>query len=295
MRQFRRSGPKAPSEPNGGGVGTLVAPGTDGPPPAGGRSRRRYDPAWDEWQAPRRWPGILLTCLIVLAFLGVVVWHYRPHAPPPVHHKKTAFSGEGLPSPAFELSTRGAAISTYHGTQNKDDIVFTSSGHLLVLHARCDCAYSFVVTITNASAIPVAFPVSNTGSTNVTINQTLPRGRYTMKVVGSGPWQLQLIQPTAAMSVLRTAPKPFQYYSTGPSVLGPFSSANRYLYLDYLGTGTIRVYVLNSNGVRVDPAFAGRRFIEHGVALPRPPQPYFVEVDASSGFWRLFVQHTAKG
>ena len=298
MRQFRRGGPKPPSEPGGaaGGVGTLTAPGPDGPPPESGRSRRRYDPAWDEWQRPRRWPGILLSCAIVLGFLGVIVWHYRPHAKPrsaPVVIKHSEIKNLKT---TYVMAGHGVRTTTFHGTTNKSRLTFTSNGKLLVLHARCDCAYNFVVTVSNALGLPVAFPVSNTGYSNVTLNQTLPAGRYQMQVIASGPWQLQLIQPTAAAAVLKTEPSAFKFLSIGPSVLGPFSSANRFLYLRYApgAAGAIRVYVLDPAGTRVDTVFSSRYIIQQGATLPNPSNPYFIEVDASSGLWQLSVQHTRR-
>ncbi len=303
MSPFRRGGPKAPPTPRdqGGGVGTLTAPGPDVPPPAGGRSRRRYDPAWDEWQRPRRWPGILLSCAIVLGFLGVVVWHYRPHpkpvtAPPVYTHQQL----KGLrPTFVVGASGHGVNVATYRGTANKSKLAFATNGQLLVLHAKCTCVYNFDVTIADAGGVPVAFPVSTTGTSNVTLNQTLDPGRYLLSVIGSGPWEVQLIQPTAAAPLLPTTPKPFKYFSVGPSVLGPFSSANRYLFLQYVpgADGQIHVYVLDPAGVRVDPAFKSAidQPIKAGVVLPNPSNPYYVEVDATAGLWSLRVQHSSHG
>jgi hypothetical protein len=301
MPPFRRGGSKAPTAPAdpGGSVATLTAPGPDGPPPAPGSSRRRYDPAWDEWQRARRWPGILISCAVVLAFIGVVVWHYRPNTkppPPPVYTQKEL---KGL-KPTFVVgaSGRGVNVRTYRGTTNKRRLVFTTNGQLLVLHAKCTCIYNFVVTIANTGGVPEAFPVSNTGTSNVTLNQTLLAGRYVMSVIASGPWEVQLIQPTAATPPLKTTPKRFKYFSVGPSVLGPFSSANRYLYLQYVPgpDGQIHVYVLDPAGARVDPAF---KVIDQpfkaGVTLPNPSNPFYVEVVASTGLWSLRVQHNSHG
>ena len=279
-------------------MGTLTAPGPDGPPPAGGRSRRRYDPAWDEWQRPRRWPGILISCAIVLGFLGVVIWHYRPHpkpvTAPPVYTKREL---KGL-RPTFIVgdSGRSVSVTTYHGTTNKSKLAFTTNGRLLVLHAKCKCVYNFVVTISNVGGVPISFPVSNTGTSNLTLNQSLAPGRYIMSVIASGPWEVQLIQPTAAIPLLPTTPKPFKYFSAGSSVLGPFSSANRYLFLQYVpgAAGQIHVYVLDPAGVRVDPAFkAINQTLKAGVTLPNPSNPFYVEVDAGSGLWSLHVQHNS--
>ena len=301
MPPFRRGSSKAPAPGDpGGGVGTLTAPGPDGPPPAGGRSRRRYDPAWDEWQRPRRWPGMLLSCAIVLGFLGVVIWHYRPHPKAPVAAPTyTPRQLKGLrPTFVVGASGRGVNVTTYRGTKNKLGLAFTTNGQLLVLHAKCTCVYNFVVTISDAGGVPESFPVSNTGTSNVTLNQTLDPGRYVMRVIASGPWEVQLIQPTAATPLLPTTPKAFKYFSAGPSVLGPFSSANRYLFLQYVpgAAGQIHVYVLDPGGVRVDPAFkALGQPIKAGVTLPNPSNPFYVEVDAGSGLWSLHVQHNSRG
>ena len=119
-----------------------------------------------------------------------------------------------------------------------------------------------------------------------------------LSVIASGPWEVQLIQPTRATPLLKTAPQPFKYFSTGPSVLGPFSAANRYLYLQYVPgpDGQIHVYVLDPAGARVDPAFkvVGQAY-KAGVTLPNPSNPFYVEVDAGSGLWNLRVQHNSHG
>jgi hypothetical protein len=301
MPQLRRGGSKAspPARDAGGGVGTLTALGADGPPPAGGRSRRRYDPAWDEWQRQRRWPGILLSCAIVLGFLGVVVWHYRPHPKPLPHQVFTHKELKGLKGTfVVGASGLGVNVTTYRGTENKRKLPFTTNGQLLVLHAKCSCIYNFVVTISNVGGVPVAFPVSNMGNSEVTLNQTLAPGRYVMSVIGTGPWEVQLIQPTAATPLLRTAPKRFKYFSAGSSVLGPFSSANKYLFLQYVpgALGHISVYVLDPAGVRVDQVFkTGNQPIKVGATLPNPSNPYYVEVDAGSGLWSLHVQRSSHG
>jgi hypothetical protein len=275
----------------------MPGPGPDGPPPAGGRSRRRYDPAWDEWQRPRRWPGVLISCAIVLGFIGVVVWHYRPtpkhHAAPSIIPKQSIKNLKKT----YVLTGPGVGVTSFHGTGNKPRLLFNSNGKLLVLHARCVCTYNFDVTISNTFGLPETPPINNTGTSDQTLNVTLPAGHYVLGVVGSGPWHIQLLQPTGTVRVLPTEPKPFSYLSTGPSVLGPFSSANRFLYLRYLGapTSAIHVYVLDPEGVRVDTAFSSRGgLVQRGAVLPNPSNPYYLEVDSSSGLWSLIVQHNSK-
>jgi hypothetical protein len=266
--------------------------------PAQGRSRRRYDPSWDDWKKPRRWPGILLTCVIVLGFIGVVVWHYRPHSP----HHHAAGSGQsslpgGIPKPAYVLAASGpgATVKVFHGTKNAQGLKFSTDGKLLVLHAKCTCAYNFVVTIRNAQNTPIDYPVTAMGDSESSINLQLPAGSYTAQVIAVKPahWTLQFIQPGPALTPI---PTPFKYYSSDASVVGPFSSSNKFLFFKFFSqaNNVARVYILNANGQRVDQPFLGRTEIYTKATLPNPSNPYYVEVVAGP-FWQLRVQHSAKG
>ena len=288
-RSRRRSGSRMPDSFRGPGGND---PGRDGPPPSVGRSRRRYDPAWDDWRASRRWPGILLTCAIVLAFMGVVVWHYRPHPAP--HHKAQYTKNQltGLKGP-FVPSVAGAVTYTFHGSKSHTGYHFFTTGSLLVLHASCSCAFTFVATIADSAGTTIASPVGSTGPTNVTLDQTLSRGLYSMSVVASGPWEIQLIRPTPSSPDISTSPHPFKYVSFGSSLIGPFSSANRSMIVQYYTAtnGPITVFVLNGLGQRVETALQSHGSVNRGVVFPRPPNPFYVEI-ASSGIWRLYVQHS---
>jgi len=292
-RSRRRSHSRPPDYPSG---PDATAQGPDGPPPSGGRSRRRYDPAWDDWRSTRRWPGVLLTCAIVLGFMGVVVWHYRPH-PAPQHKAQFTKNQLSALKPPFAPSVAGAVVYTFHGTKSHTGYHFFTTGSLLLLHATCDCAFTFVATIANSSGTPIASPIGTTGIANVTLDETLARGLYSMSVVASGPWEIQLIRPTPSSPDISTSPRPFKYFSSGSSLIGPFSSASRLMDLQFaLPTGvlgTIRVFVLNGLGQRVETAFASQVNLNRRVALARLPNPYYLEVDASSGIWQLIVQHTS--
>jgi hypothetical protein len=270
----------------------LATPDEETLPHEHGRSRRRYDPSWDDWKHGRRWPGIVLTMVVVLAFIGVVAWHFRPH---PAHKASSApgsFTSTNIRSAFVPGASKvGVAIKSYHGTRNALNLRFATDGKLLVLHAACRCAYNFVVTIQNVERTPVAFPITATGPFNSSINLTLPAGTYSAQVVAPAPasWSLQFIQPGPAAPTLKT---PFIFNSNTPSVIGPFSSANKFLFFRFFSeaNGVARVYVLDPAGNRVDEAFAGRTTIFLGKTLPDPSNPFYVEVDAS-GLWKLRVQH----
>lgn len=294
MRQLRRGGSKgtgaqAPDAP--GAVGTL-----EGPPetaqPGDPRSRRRYDPAWDDWKRPRRWPGVLLTFLIVLAFLGAVIWHYRPHTH--THKPRVQFS-KIHPQHAFVpvLTSADSQIKSFQGAANRTGMTFTSLGDLVILHASCKCTYNFVITVTDASGDVVALPVNTTGNYDGTFNITQPAGQYTVTVVGSGPWVINVLQPGAAVPPLAT---PFNYYSSDESVVGPFTAADRYLSFKFLSltNGHVYVHVLNHAGVKIATPFYAHVFLVKSAMLLGLPSPYYLEID-SSGFWNVSVKRTNTG
>jgi len=293
MPRTRRGGSKEPSGSPEARAGTATL---DGPRPeasdAESRSRRRYDPAWDEWRRPRRWPGVLITCVIVLGFIAAVGWTYRPRGH--VHRPTIVPSAirHVLP-PYVPGTTGGATVTAYSGKSNASGLAFTTNGNLLVLHAKCVCAYSFVVTVSDPLGNIVTIPVTSTGAFDGTLTLSLHAGHYSISVVPSGPWTIQLVQPSPAMPAIAT---PFEYFSTGGSVIGPFSSANAYLGLRFLSftNGAVAVHVLSLSGANVATPFSGRGIVQRTATLRGLPNPYYVEVDAA-GYWLLTVRRSAAG
>jgi hypothetical protein len=283
MRLTRRGRPEAP--------GPLAPPGSAPVPGAAGPNRRggrRYDPAWNDWTPPRRWPGILLSSVIVLGFMGVVIWHLRPHTT--VHRPKVVFSSKVKILPTFMPSPKGARANTFVGTHDMNGLRFLSNGGLLVIHAQCTCQYNFVVTISNAEYVPIAFPVNATGRVNSVLETSVPAGESIVRVVGEGHWLVQLVQPVATTPVL---PTPFTYFSQGNDVLGPFSAADRDVSLQYLSTdGSLQVYVLNEQGFGVQTPFVGRIALMKSKVLAPLTGPYFLAVNSTSGLWNLEVGRT---
>lgn len=276
--------------------GTTKARGMLPPPEPGqdpgastpkGRLGRRYDPAWNDWNAPRRWPGILLSCVIVLGFLGIVIWHFRPHST--VHRPKVVFSKGVHVLPPYLPPVRATRAATFTGTHDANGLHFDSDGGLLILHAQCSCEYNFVVTISNKSLVPIAFPVNDTGHVNTVLNATVPKGPIVLSVVGKGHWYLQLLQPVATTPLIRT---PFTYpLSSGSDVVGPFTAADKYLTFKFLSlsNGSVAVHVLSEQGFGFQTPFIGRIALSaSNKVLASLPNPYFLEIDAT-GFWSLDV------
>lgn len=286
LKRWGRSQAPGPYPP----PGSDPAPGATGPQGRG----RRYDPAWNDWTPPRRWPGILLSCVIVLGFLGVVVWHLRPKSVE--HHPKVVFSSKVNVLPSFMPSVRGARAANFTGTHDTNGLHFESNGGLLVLHAQCTCVYNFVVTISNADLVPIAFPVNATGHVNSVLDTMVPMGELTLRIVAEGRWSVQLVQPVKTTPLIPlVSPSPgrpasFTYLSEGNDVLGPFSAADRHLSLQFLSSdGSVEVRVLNEQGYGVQVPFSGRVALSLSHNLSPLSGPYFLEVDSTSGLWNLEV------
>lgn len=252
-----------------------------------GRPRRRYDPAWNDWNPPRRWPGILVSCVIVLGFMSAVVWHLRPHVS--VHHATVVVNrGAAPPKPQYLIPVKGTRAISFSGTHDVGGLHFTSTGGLLVLHAKCLCQYNFVVRISNPSGVPITFPVNDTGHVDTVLNATVPLGPLVISVVGQGHWNLQFVQPLATTPVIAT---PFTLYSSSNDVIGPFSAANKYLDFKFLSLsdGTVAVHVLDSLGFGLQTPFEGRDSVSAAKALASLPNPYYLEIDAIGGYWNVEV------
>jgi hypothetical protein len=303
MRTSRRGDRASEREPDrGGGVATIEAPEGTGSKP----SRRHYDPAWDDWNAPRRWPGILLSCLIVLGFLAIVIWHFRPHTAPIRPVTVTIPSKGTLQKPFLVGGGTKDVIATFNGTRDRSNLGFTSKGSLLILHAKCTCQYNFDVTIDQGLDQPVQIPLSGVGNHDTVIDVTLPQGNYQFSVVGSGPWRLQLIQPEANLPVVATPFVPattkggcgcheFSWFSGGDAVIGPFSSADHYLKLTFLSAGNSDIFtrILNAQGASLATPLFGKSPYAHAVTIHSLPSPYFLEINAT-GFWLVEVRPSAK-
>lgn len=228
--------------------------------------------------------------MIVLGFLSVVIWHLRPNST--AHRPKVVFSSKINVLPSFMPAVKGARAVTFTGTHDMGGMHFVTNGGLLVIHAQCTCQYNFVVTISNASNVPIAFPINDTGRVNSVLNTTVAPGPIILSVVGQGRWVVQLVQPVATTPAL---PTPFTYLSEGNDVIGPFSAANKYLYFQFLSSdGAVDVRVLSEQGFGLQVPFTGRIALSSSKVLASLPSRYFLEVDSTSGLWNLDVRRTPK-
>lgn len=272
-----------------GGMATLDPAAS---PPPRGAPRRRYDPAWDDWNPPRRWPGILLSAVVVLGLLAVVIWHFSPtHKARQATQEKIVTNGQRPASPYVvgQSSGKGVITTPYHG-RGDADIPLVSWGSLMILHAKCVCTFNFAVTIKNAQGLPVAVPINTSGTVGTVLDITEPPGAYEAAVLATGPWEVDVIQPQADAPTIAT---PFAYYSYGDDVLGPFSGANHYLDLQFLGEGdAISVQLMNDRGTVLGTLFAGRNFYERNRPIAAPPNPYYLLV-TSGGYWSIDVRRSA--
>jgi hypothetical protein len=279
----------------GGGVdsgppGTLRGPGKTMTAERG--TARPFDPAWKNWDRPRRWPSVLAVVLAVLAFAGILVWHNAAHTVPPrvvlLPSAPSAFKPPYVPG----ATGQGATIQNFAGTTSLVGRPFTSAGKLLIMDAKCSCSSNFVVTITGPGGLPGPIPVNAIGRFSASLNVSVPAGTYQLNVRASGPWTIQLIEPVAVPAIAT----PFSYFSGSDSVVGPFTSADDNVTFRFLSQadGSVTGSVIDATGATVSTPFAGAGKVAKQETLTGLPNPYYLEIQ-SGGFWSVVVTQSKPG
>ena len=129
-------------------------------------------------------------------------------------------------------------------------------------------------------------PLNELGPTRITALANYPRGHYTLNVLADGKWKINLIEE----SRLAVIQKPFEYLSSGISVLGPFSASHVSLGAGYVGSlgQLFSVQVYGANGVLQSfPVFTIRSGL-FKVTLHGVPNPYYLVVKGT-GRWFIGV------
>jgi hypothetical protein len=257
-----------------------------------GASGRSFDPAWRNWDRPRRWPAVLAVVLAVLAFVGILIWHDNAHSVPPrvvlLPTAPSAFKPPYVPG----ATGQGATIQKFAGTSSVVGTPFTASGKLLIMNAQCHCSSNFVVTVTGPGGLPGPILVNAIGKYSGTLNATVPAGTYSLNVRASGPWTIQLIEPVSVPAIAT----PFSYFSGSDSVVGPFTAADNNVTFRFLSLtdGSVTASVINADGATVSTPFAGTGKVAKQETLTGLPNPYYLEIQAG-GFWSIDVAQSKPG
>ena len=237
------------------------------------RNGRPYDPAWDLWRPPRRWPGALLSAIAIVGLVVAVVFHFSGKAHPKKPH--AIFVGAGI-SPTAAPVTPPSDVVKFRGKAGVATITFTSKGTLLVWNVACKCRDNYGVIVRNSLGDVVGVPVNATGKSASASPTLYPAGTYTASVVATGPWHIDLIDPTHAAFL----PTTYRYVSKGSSVLGPFHGPVASITFTYIGSvGTVfSAKVVTMNSIPLLPTVYHHSFYYGTQSLSGLADMYFIYV-----------------
>lgn len=249
------------------------------------RNGRPYDPAWDAWKPPRRWPGVMLSAVAIAVFIGGLAYHYSAHG----GHKGPSFRPpkSSRIQPAYALPVPGSDIQRYSGRGNRSSLEFTSSGHFMVWDVRCPkCQQNFGLIVHDANNLTVDIPVNTLGPSQAVLPATYPKGTYYATVIADAKWTVSLLDPTSLANVAT----PFGYWSQGPSVIGPFSGAASSLswYFGGLPGDAVSVRIYDASLQTSPQLVIGSSVQNAGNFFFAAPAKYYVVVNTSAA-WILRV------
>ncbi len=246
-----------------------------------------YDPGWDEWRQPRRWPVVVVGLAVLFGLVGLGAYKiihsgstapqvYIPKSLAPTTY--TIGSGPESPPPVY-----------YSGDKNLTTTPFTSAGGMVVISASSTTPWQFGVTLLNSTGDLVAVPYNVVGNVHGNIALHLPAGSYRLQVVASAHWELAVTQPTnvTPMGI------PSAHVGVGYSVIGPYPSGTSIkLIFGFLGEATTppaSVRMLNLDGT---PASGGGLLVSETsqkidqIVLPPTAQPFYLQIFAP-WYWQL--------
>ncbi len=253
------------------------------------RKGRPYDPAWDLWRPLRRWPGILLSFVVTLGLVGIVSYRLTHHvtAKTPTisvpKHLHLILSGTYFPN----VPDTSPALQHFSGTTSKFALPFTMNSDLHTWNFECRCTNNFDVIVRNSKGAIIDIPVNEIGKTRVSAVASYTPGNYTMDVTADGKWTVNFVNE----AMLPAAPMPFNYLSSGTSIIGPFSSTNNHLSVGYIATlgQLLYVQVVDSKGTSFGyPIYTLRRTSKQ-VTLTNIPKKYYLVV-SGVGLWLVLLK-----
>lgn len=251
------------------------------------RNGRPYDPAWDLWRPVRRWPGVLLAALVTAGLLTAIAYHYEhrvPAAPRPIF---TTAPQLGLSGPYYPpVHQDSEPYQKFTGSASASGIAFTSNGELATWEFNCRCDNNFFVLVHDAQNNLVGVPVNSLGRTKSIDEADYPAGEYTMDVGASGKWSVVIV-PEGGLPLIKT---PFEYVSTGTSVLGPFPPNHRHVIVQYKASlgQLFSVQAVDKYDNQLTTGIVTVKSTYQRLTLPVQPAPYYLVV-SGAGLWLIHV------
>ena len=251
------------------------------------RKGRPYDPAWDAWQPRRRWPGILISALVIAGFIGSLAFKYtsKPATAPTVI---APGSLSQVKIPYFPpVSPNSAELQQSTGTKAVSNVAYQANGKLMVWYFQCRCVTNFGVIVHSANGSVIDVPVNSTGKTIIAAPAFYPKGKLLVSIIADGQWTVSLIDP----SKLPNQTLPLDFLSSGQSVLGPFTGPRLDASVGFLGAIGNRFTMSVTDGSLATPRllmFESQAFSKTLVQT-KLPKKYWLIVNGN-GFWQLKVK-----
>jgi hypothetical protein len=251
------------------------------------RKGRPYDPAWDLWRPQRRWTGVVATAIVSSIFLGVLAFHFtsKPAAKPAVipHSSQSDLKGAYYPP----IAPNSNDIQKITGTKSTSDLSFTTTGKFMIWYLTCECITNFGVIVHGENGSVLDIPVNNVGQTVVSMPANYTQQTLKLNVIADGQWSVSLMDPTH----LPTLPTPYEYLSSGNSVLGPFSGSRVQLGTVFLGgIGNRFVMSLADDSVgKPRLLYFESQSFDRPMELTDAPSTFWLIV-SGNGLWQIKVK-----
>ena len=230
---------------------------------------------------------MILSALVTAGLVLAVTYHFQ-HRVASIVPIPTIGKGETL-QPIYFAPIADTAPGVQHFADNKSRFAlpFTTSGTLTTWTFACQCTNNFNVEVHDSKGNLVDIPLNSIGNTRLAAMAGYPAGNYTFDVAADGKWIINLINE----SMLPLVNTPFHYFSSGTSILGPFSSNHNQISVGYIANlgQLLSVQVLDKNNVGYGYPIFTIRSLGESLTLPNPPNPYYLSVNGA-GLWLLDIK-----
>ena len=251
------------------------------------RKGRPYDPAWDAWRPRRRWPGVVVSAVVISGFLGALAFNFtsKPSTPPSVISPSAL--GQ-ISAPYFPpVSPVSHDLQQASGKKSTSGVRFTTTGKFMIWYFQCRCVTNFGIIVHDASGTVIDVPVNNVGRTNLAAPAYYAKSNLSVSVIADGEWTVSLIDS----SHLENQAVPLEFLSVGQSVLGPFAGPHLEAVLGFIGGIGNHFTMTVSDGSTATPrlvAFESQSFYRTLVETNLPPR-FFLIINGD-GVWSAKVK-----
>ncbi|MEI6701477.1 MAG: hypothetical protein WCL38_06975 [Actinomycetota bacterium] len=254
---------------------------SDMPPSMDPSSPRFYDPDWQAWESPRRWPQITAVLLLAAVVLGLLVQTKFGESTTLTTHKPVTSTTFPLPG----TGTGQIAPLSFSGNGSTTTTNFTVTGGVTIFEMTCTCAANFAVAL-RPTGQPVQVLLNQTRYFTGIQGLNLAHGVYSLNVAADLKWHIRVTQPRNETPITGL----HDYTGTGPAVVGPFALSPttpvRVVVTPTASTFESLTYLPADGGPATTP-FAATGFVFKTIPAGVPKTgSYYVSI-ANGGYWAL--------